>query len=283
MYKKLVSLLLLFISNLAQSNEVIWDLTFDYKFNLPFITLNIEGENIILILDTGAKGALYLPIDLIDKIPNKTEQDQTRKSMDLSGNITETRSFTINNLTLNSFLFEKIEVIEYKNWGMSISGDNTENENIDIPVIGLNLFNDYILTINFPESKIIISDETDISADLNKKWIAIPFQLNGEGIVIDMSDGVKNYKMILDSGASTSIIKEQSISSQTARINDDSGYQFIAIEISNIPTDKIEAIIFDSFPTEFQSDGLLGFDFFSKNVVKIDFKNKKLWIKAEEK
>jgi len=83
-------------------------------------------------------------------------------------------------------------------------------------------------------------------------------------------------------GASVSLIKEQSLSPQTVKIDDDNNYPLVALDINNVLSDKIEAIIFDSFPAEFQSDGLLGFDFLSKNLVKIDFKNKKLWIKTEE-
>lgn len=162
------------------------------------------------------------------------------------------------------------------------SSDNKDHKNINIPVIGLGLFDDYMLTINYPERKIIITDENDIPANLDEKWVSMPFHLNEEGLVIEMTDDIKNYKMILDSGASISIIKEQSLSPQTVKINeDDSDYQLVSLQVNNILTDKIEAIILDSFPAEFQSDGLLGFDFLSKNLVKIDFKNKKLWIQAE--
>lgn len=175
-------------------------------------------------------------------------------------------------------------VVEYNSWGLRFSSDksnNKENENIENPVIGLGLFDGYVLTINYPESKIIVSDETDISADLDKKWIPIPFHLNDEGLAIEMSDGIKDYKMILDSGASMSVIKEQSLSFKTIKINDDeSDYKFVSLKVNNVANDNIKAVILDSLPAEFQSDGLIGFDFLSKNIVKIDFKNKRLWIQT---
>jgi predicted aspartyl protease len=145
----------------------------------------------------------------------------------------------------------------------------------------LGLFDGYVLTINYPESKIIISDETDIAADLDKKWIPIPFHINGEGLVIDMSDGIKSYKMVLDTGATMSVIKKQSLSAKTIKKNDDeSDYKFVSLKVNNVVNDNIDAVILDSLPTEFQSDGLIGFDFLSKNIVKIDFKNKQLWIQT---
>lgn len=107
MSKKLISLIILLMSNFAQGCEVAWNLTFDNEFNLPLVTINIKGENVVLGLDTGSKKSLHLPINLIDKIKNKTEQSHKIKSMDLSGNINESRSFIINNLTLNSFHFKK--------------------------------------------------------------------------------------------------------------------------------------------------------------------------------
>jgi predicted aspartyl protease len=245
--------------------------------------MNLEGEKIALTLDTGTKEALHLPIELIDKIPNKSENSQKIRSIDLSGNITESRTFIINELELNSFIFKRVEVVEYKNWGLSFSSsnDNKENNNIENPVIGLGLFDGYVLTINYPESKIIISDETDIAADLDKKWIPIPFHINGEGLVIDMSDGIKSYKMVLDTGATMSVIKKQSLSAKTIKKNDDeSDYKFVSLKVNNVINDNIDAVILDSLPTEFQSDGLIGFDFLSKNIVKIDFKNKQLWIQT---
>ncbi|OCG60704.1 hypothetical protein A9G41_08995 [Gilliamella sp. Nev5-1] len=283
MNKKLLSLIILLIINFAYGSEVVWDLIFDKKYSLPNIIINLEGEKIALTLDTGTKEALHLPIELIDKIPNKSENSQKTRSIDLSGNITESRTFIINELELNSFIFKRVEVVEYKNWGLSFSSsnDNNENNNIENPVIGLGLFDGYILTINYPESKIIISDETDIAADLGKKWIPIPFHINGEGLVIDMSDGIKSYKMILDTGATMSVIKEQSLSAKTIKKNDDeSDYKFVSLKVNNVVNDNTDAVILDSLPAEFQSDGLIGFDFLSKNIVKIDFKNKQLWIQT---
>ncbi|OCG71976.1 hypothetical protein A9G43_03615 [Gilliamella sp. Occ3-1] len=191
MYKKLLTLIILLISTFAQGNETVWDLTFDNKYNLPIVIINLEGEKIALTLDTGTKEALHLPINLIDKIPNKSENLQKIRSIDLSGNVSEVRSFIINNLKLNSFIFKRVGVVEYNSWGLKFSSDNSnnnENENIENPVIGLGLFDGYVLTINYPESKIIVSDETDISADLDKKWIPIPFHLNDEGLAIEMSE-----------------------------------------------------------------------------------------------
>ena len=280
MNKKILFLIMLFMSRFAQSQEVTWDLTFDDKYNLPLIMINYQGEKIQMILDTGSNIALHLPMDLINKIPNKMENSEKIRSTDLSGNVTELRSFIIDKLVLNSFTFNNVQVVEYKDWGLYISSDqtnNSEDTNEDKPVIGLGLFDDYVLTINYPESNITISD--DIATNLTPQWIAIPFDLNGEGLVVNLSDGIKNYKMVLDTGATVSLIKQQSLSPESIKISDpEDDFKSISLDVNNVANDSVLPIIIDSFPNEFQSDGLLGADFLSKNRVKIDFKNKQMWI-----
>ena len=280
MNKKILFLIMLFMSRFAQSQEVTWDLTFDNKYNLPLIMINYQGEKIQMILDTGSNIALHLPMDLINKIPNKMENSEKIRSTDLSGSVTELRSFIIDKLVLNSFTFNKVQVVEYKDWGLYISSDqtnNSEDTNEDKPVIGLGLFDDYVLTINYPESNITISD--DIATNLTPQWIAIPFDLNGEGLVVNLSDGIKNYKMVLDTGATVSLIKQQSLSPKSITISDpEDDFKTISLDVNNVANDSVLPIIIDSFPNEFQADGLLGADFLSKNRVKIDFKNKQMWI-----
>ena len=272
---------MLFISHFAQSAEVTWDLNFDDKYNLPLIMMDFQGEKIAMTLDTGSKIALHLPMDLINKIPNKTENSEKIRSIDLSGGVTELKSFIVNKLELNSFTFNKVQVVEYKDWGLVISSDPTiddsEDTDEDKPVIGLGLFDGYVLTINYPESNITISDDT--STDLNPNWVAIPFDLNDEGLVVTLSDGIKNYKMVLDTGATVSLIKQQLLSPQSITISDpEDDFKSISLDVNNVANDSVLPIIIDSFPNEFQSDGLLGADFLSKNRVKIDFKNKQMWI-----
>ncbi|OCG67010.1 MULTISPECIES: hypothetical protein [unclassified Gilliamella] len=68
--------------------------------------------------------------------------------------------------------------------------------------------------------------------------------LNDKGLVIDISDVIKNNKMIFNSAAS---------------------------KVNNVVNDNIEVVILDFFPVEFKPDKLLGFDFLSKNSISIDF------------
>jgi hypothetical protein len=80
--------------------------------------------------------------------------------------------------------------------------------------------------------------------------------LNDEEVVIDMSDVIKNNKMIFNSATS---------------------------KVNNVVHNNIEVVILDFFSTEFKPDKLLCFDFISKNSISIDFKHKQLLIKSKVK
>ena len=273
------------MSRFAQSLEVTWDLTFDNGYNLPSVIMDFQDKKIPFILDTGSKSALHLPMALINKIPNKTENSEKLKFNDLTGDIKEVRSFIVDKLKLGSFIFNNVQVLEYKSWGLFISSDlnksNPEKKGIDAEksVIGLGLFKDYVLNINYPENKITISDDIKISDDLNKNWFSIPFHLNNYGLVINLFDGIRNYEMILDTGAAVSIIKEKSLSPFSKKLTIPKyNFRYTALEMADVDSVKVEAIIIDSLPDVFEPDGILGSNFFRENIVKIDFRNKQMWI-----
>ena len=285
MNKKILFLIMLFMSRFAQSLEATWDLTFDNGYNLPSVTMDLQGEKTQFILDTGSKSALHLPMALINKIPNKTENAEKMKLNDLTGDIKEVRSFIVDKLKLGSFIFNNVQVLEYKSWGLFMLNDRTKTDhdkeeiNAEKSLIGLGLFKDYVLTINYPENKITISDDIKVSDDLNKNWFSVPFYLNNYGLVINLFDGSKNYEMILDTGAAVSIIKEKSLSPFSKKLTIPKyNLKYTALEMADLDSVKVEAIIIDSLPDVFEPDGILGSNFFLENIVKIDFKNKQMWI-----
>ena len=285
MNKKILFLIMLFMSCFAQSLEVTWKLTFDNGNNLPTVIVDFQGKKTPFILDTGAKSALHLPMALINKIPNKTENAEKMKFNDLTGDTKEVKSFIVDKLKLGSFIFNNVQVLEYKSWGLFMLNDRTktdhDKEEIDAEksLIGLGLFKDYVLTINYPENKITISDDIKGSDNLNKNWFSIPFYLNNYGLVINLFDGLKNYKMILDTGAAVSIIKEKSLSPFSKKLTIPKyNFRYTALEMADLDSVKVEAIIINSLPDVFEPDGILGSNFFLENIVKIDFKNKQMWI-----
>lgn len=226
---------------------------------------------------------------MIKQIPTLRLTDDKQKSIDLAGQVSETRTFSIDRLDIAGLRFSNINGTEYKPWGLDYASPaeiqpETDTRQPDYPVIGLSFFHDHIITLDFSASTLIIDDGQQTEpASAENDWIALPFVYNQhEGIVISVSDGEKDYKFILDSAASTTVIRSRALANSTAvKRNQEDKYSYIEVTPTGLQrlAKPIEAIVFDSLPDAFQADGLLGVNFLQQYLIKIDQKNKRLWLK----
>lgn len=294
---RLSSLFFIFICiaiKMAMAKEVVLPVTFTKDTHIAKVVLNINGKPSQFQLDTGSQTALHLPLNTLQQLPDTTKNQNTNKSLDLSGKINETQKFLIKHLDINGLNFDNINAEELKPWGWSYSSttEQTPAPDDNLSVIGLPLFQNHIFTLDFAHKKIIIDDGQD-STQLNQQWIAFPYNIHPkEGIIINLTDQKKTYSLVLDTGASMSFIKGKSLPAAikppaakseeaTLRLNKKGNPQTVKIILTNPSIRKIpiRAAIMDGMPEQFESDGLLGVDFLKKYSVKIDQKNQQLWIK----
>ncbi|MCO6517997.1 hypothetical protein [Snodgrassella sp.] len=276
------------------AKEIVLPVTFTKDTHIAKVVLNINGKPSQFQLDTGSQTALHLPLNTLQQLPDTTKNQNTNKSLDLSGKINETQKFLIKHLDINGLNFDNINAEELKPWGWSYSSTTEQAPAPDdnLPVIGLPLFQNHIFTLDFAHKKIIIDDGQD-STQINQQWIAFPYNIHPkEGIIINLTDQKKTYSLVLDTGASMSFIKGKSLPAAikppaakseeaTLRLNKKGNPQTVKIILTNPSIRKIpiRAAIMDGMPEQFESDGLLGVDFLKKYSVKIDQKNQQLWIK----
>ncbi|WP_239428155.1 hypothetical protein [Snodgrassella communis] len=294
---RLSSLFFIFICiaiKMAMAKEVVLPVTFTKDTHIAKVVLNINGKPSQFQLDTGSQTALHLPLNTLQQLPDTTKNQNTNKSLDLSGKINETQKFLIKHLDINGLNFDNINAEELKPWGWSYSStaEQAPAPDDNLPVIGLPLFQNHIFTLDFAHKKIIIDDGQD-STQINQQWIAFPYNIHPkEGIIINLTDQKKTYSLVLDTGASMSFIKGKSLPAAikppaakseeaTLRLNKKGNPQTVKIILTNPSIRKIpiRAAIMDGMPEQFESDGLLGVDFLKKYSVKIDQKNQQLWIK----
>ncbi|MBI0182451.1 MULTISPECIES: hypothetical protein [Snodgrassella] len=294
---RLSSLFFIFICiaiKTAMAKEVVLPVTFTKDTHIAKVVLNINGKPSQFQLDTGSQTALHLPLNTLQQLPDTTKNQNTNKSLDLSGKINKTQKFLIKHLDINGLNFDNINAEELKPWGWSYSSTTEQAPAPDdnLPVIGLPLFQNHIFTLDFAHKKIIIDDGQD-STQINQQWIAFPYNIHPkEGIIINLTDQKKTYSLVLDTGASMSFIKGKSLPAAikppaakseeaTLRLNKKGNPQTVKIILTNPSIRKIpiRAAIMDGMPEQFESDGLLGVDFLKKYSVKIDQKNQQLWIK----
>lgn len=298
--KCFTSLVILAISKTALAQEIQLPLTFIKDINIPEVVLKINGKPEKFILDTGSQTALHLPLNTLKQLPETIQIPTTNKSLDLSGKIKESDQFLIKHLNINGLEFQNIEAMELKPWGWNYSSNPEQKKppvpDESIPVVGLTLFQEHILTLDIAHRKIIIDDRNNPNR-LSHQWTVFPYKIHPkEGMVIKFTDLKKTYNLILDTGASMSFLKGTSRSeklSNSKKITTDNtekttlrlnkrGYPITVKIYPDNPTIRkipVRAAIMDGMPAEFESDGLLGIDFLQKYSVRIDQKNHQLWIK----
>lgn len=277
-------LTILLFSQLVSANTLTLPLVFDETYNVPIISLNLTGTNIPFMLDTGSPEGLHITQELMDRIPLLTMQPKIKNSMDLAGRRFEKRSFMIERINIDGVIFNRIEGVEYQPWGLYYSNSPDEgmsevNRQVaEYPVVGLGFFRDHILTLDFQNKLVTVEDADHI---IPPDWLSLPFIMDEkEGVIVLVTDGLKEYRFVLDSGASATFIKAPSLP-QRAKVNTHrDNYQFVELLMTNYKTQPIEAIVLDNLPEEFKADGLLGFNFLQQHAIKIDLKNKRMWFKV---
>ncbi|WP_392553112.1 hypothetical protein RHO14_04405 [Orbus wheelerorum] len=282
MKKILIVVISVLFTTLIQAKETEWKIN-ENEFNQLTIILKINKEDTECLLDTGSRSALSLPLEIINKIPNKIKKKDKLKSTDAIGNVRYTQQFVLYDFMVNDLFYKELDIDEYKLWGFTLGPDGLSSENYGVEftcVVGFNLFSKHLLTIDIRDQKLIISD--DFSTQLKDDWIQIPFSTTEKGhLLLSLTDNMKNYIFGLDSGASANLIMSQRLSKNIKLLRqEDIPYPIIELSYIDIPNKNEYFIAIDGFTEQMPFDGLLGYDFFYNNIVKIDYKHRKIWVKS---
>lgn len=251
-------------------------LSFD-SHGLPLVELKINSQKITALLDLGSSSGLHLPIATLNKISNSQYTGEKRKSLDLTGIVREEKIFMISSLNIKCMTFTNITGVELKPWGLSI-GKEDNNQKEEQAVIGRGIFDGRKISIEFENKKLIIKD-VDRKIKTNNKSNRISFVMNKEGITIPVLTENFSYQMVLDTGASVSIIvankvkKGEKIKPCEMDLGPDMKCRQIDSKLN------IYGLVFKSQPLlipidqRFKVGGLLGRDFFKQFVVELNFMN----------
>lgn len=259
-------------------------------YGIPALSLNITGSPQLFVLDLGSGEGLHLPRRMMETIPDLKLSGHQRKSIDLAGKIVYEDQFILERLNVNGMLFTDIPGVELHPWGLSVGNQEDEPDDTDLPVIGLGFFQRHTVTIDYKNNLLTIEDTPILEAKMNDPgWIRLPFQLTQEGLKVDLVNGKNSYSMVLDTGASFSIVKAQKFTEDVKTVSADrvqpglDPSTFKALELNlvqnNHPVGQFYAAFIDDLPPEFEADGLLGNNFFQEFIVKIALQSNVLMIK----
>ena len=135
--------------------------------------------------------------------------------------------------------------------------------------IGNDILDHFCCFFDFPHSQVSIGNQLsdfDFSPD---ECIEVPFQIEQGLIVLNAETDLGAKKLFLDTGANVSILRGKLLSKkrQNCKLILE-GQDFGKWDFWFLP-----------FTERLQLDGALGIDFFKKNLICIDFKNHKVYIR----
>jgi hypothetical protein len=301
--KSIVSLLLLSFSLIFTSLPVFasingrcdeYQITFNQYYN-PIIKLNIAGELVSLIVDTGA-GSMGLSLDksIIEKIKdiNYTGVD---KFSDLAGNTYQVKQYIAPHIKIGSFSYKNLSINEYTQWGLfseNIDKDNHLNapHNNIRGVIGIKFLYKYPFIIDYQKMKFYILENADTlpSEDYEySNWQKIRFQLSEDGIRLSVKlEQNLRARLDLDTASNISILrggypinpnlKEQCNIKFEKKSNCE---YFVAnyIQIGEKMFGKQEFYFYDFPATDI--DGLLGYSFLEDKIILFNLEEQLFYIK----
>ncbi|MBD2784080.1 hypothetical protein ID858_04655 [Xenorhabdus sp. DI] len=269
-------------------NSVTLKLSFD-KYSVPYTTFIIDGQPIYAMVDTGSAMGFHLYDSQINKI-KRLKKESTYSSTDLAGKNQENIKYLADSLDVNHIKLKNVTIAPFKQWGLIISN---QGKLPDVPVAGLGVFKDKRITLDYVSNLLTITDSFIGDTKTPKGFTALPFHISPDGLVFDVGQSGHKYRMILDTGATVSMIWRERLKSCAPASclvvhpeMDNKGCEATMLTVKSIAgkPERFGAVIVDGhFQHMGEVDGLIGNSFLRNRKIIIDFKNKKVFVSDEHR
>ena len=250
----------------------------------PLIDVDIDGVQYQLKIDTGSTTCFTLKKRVLDQIDSK-EPIGTCKAYDFRGNSYEEPEYLIPKVTIGKLYIEP-GIASEENYFFLTQGSKsgpplktldrqTKKQLAHVDGrIGNGVFKSIVCFFDFSREHLLIAEDIN---EFKKEGILngyteVPFELHKGLVILSAMTDLGPVKLLLDSGASVSILK--GVSDEPIFVTHKIKHlTFGACEYGSwdfrlIPfTDKISDL-----------DGILGADFFNKHAICLDFHNQVAYI-----
>ena len=241
--------------------------------NFPVVNATIEGNTVPLIFDLGDDSALVLSQAVIDRV-KAMPTGETQRMKDLEGHVIQSPKFKIPRLQIGDALFTDV-VWRRDAHDPAFPADEVGQQGY----LGTSLLMAYRVVLDYRHRTMtLIPPESADSRSAHCKGAAVPFSphWHGEPITTAHTD-FGELTLVWDTGAPVSIIRKARAQAAGAVVSNDT-----------VTTKRLILGGVDFGPLTFQqleyaepagTDAFIGYDFFAKHVVCIDFPGKRFLIK----
>ncbi|WP_446470215.1 hypothetical protein [Xenorhabdus stockiae] len=259
------------------------------KYAVPYSTFIIDGQPVYAMIDTGSSMGFYLYESQIKKIKG-LKKENIYHSTDLTGKVQKNIKYSASSLNVNNMEFKNVSITPFKPWGLLVY----KKGNLpDKPVVGLDAFKDKQITLDYISNSLTIKNSVTDKNKPPKGFTELPFRRSSSGMVFDVELSGHKYHMILDTGATVSMIWRERLKAYAPTsclvVNpemDNKGCEATMLTVKSVTgkSEQFGAVIVDGhFQHMGKIDGLLGNSFLRNRKLIIDFKNKKVFFSDEHR
>ncbi|ORM57534.1 hypothetical protein PRCB_05920 [Pantoea rodasii] len=256
---------------------------------VPIATLSINGQQGQFMLDTGSSFAFHFDQQFIRQVPWLIRLKEKVRTTDLTGEVLLNDHFKFHHVSVNGMSFEHVEGVSLSSWGLALQPGGKRPESM---VIGLGLFRQKALMIDYQQSLFTVANRLDDLHIDRHQWLTLPLKLTEEGIIIEAVKHNETYNMLLDTGATLSMIWNENLKridnvfpcrEMMAEL-DDEDCQATNITLKHATRGKvnIDVVLLNNEVEQMTADGILGTNFLQHHRVLIDFPNQQLLMRAIE-
>jgi hypothetical protein len=239
-----------------------------------------------MVIDLGSRLEMTLQSEQLKRLSR--HPDGTEKWKNFRGNEFVRQNYRISEAKIGSIKLKNIKVTEElseekDDCTIWIHPNSKKATQKTVGSLGRTLFKSMNLLFDAKNSKLIATNDFNKlksnGYDL-KKYLKIPFTNNPKGIVLEVDTGIGNLHLILDTGFTLTMIREQIYPTFTEKVFDYRGFPTYASNKFSIQGKDFGSkdLYFIKIANDLQEfDGFLGMDFIKNHVLYIDFSNEVLY------
>lgn len=247
-----------------------------------FIDVEIEKEKYLVKFDLGSSSQFTFFNEILEKI-NQKKFIEFVNMIDVKGNQYRVSSYSIPSINAknlsctNSIVYE--EPLQFVTQGARLwsSADDQEVPIFFAGRVGRECFTSHNLFIDFPNSMMFVTrDLNQLKMDY---WpicdlFEVPFEMGLWGIILSVETDSGIKKLILDTGASASVLKKKCLKNTPLK-QVDLGKEVFTTKKFIMNHKEFGSFDFAVFELtdSIDADGFLGMDFLKNYAVYLDFKN----------
>ncbi len=243
---------------------------------LPVVSVTLGTVTADFLLDTGAAMAITVPKPFITPSAGVTEQADTIRTTDAGGVVHEVHRLRAESVALGAAALGALDGLVHYRWGLKI-GEGAAPAITQQGTIGLHAFDKQAVLFELGQGRLTVFAASE-RPEFDASWSSTPFAYDKRGAVVHFTANGKAAELVLDSAATTSLMKKGApvltgandvCLGQKPDVPACGPTRFSQSVIGNAAPATASFVVVAMGPLPF--DGLLGIDFFKAHAIYLDF------------